>query len=215
MDNQLPGIGGASKRIEITEDDLTPASKTPAPMPRSAQESAPPRPQALAPPWSEVSAASAEAAASPAVAPLSPMSAIVPAGAKQSAMGTYCSGCGSAIHPRAVVCPHCGVPTTSGVHASGAAMNVALNAKSTGLAILLSLVFTGAGHWYVGRVGRGCAFLAAALVSGMLVLAVVGLILLPIVWVWAAVDANKCAVLHNQRLLEQSRMLMPPSPGNG
>ncbi len=99
--------------------------------------------------------------------------------------------------------------------ATGAAMTVALNSKSTGLAILLSLVFTGAGHWYVGRIGRGIAFFAAAFVSGLLVLAVVGLFLLPIVWVWAAIDANKCAQQHNQLLLARAGAQVPPAALTG
>jgi TM2 domain-containing membrane protein YozV len=99
----------------------------------------------------------------------------------------------------------------SAARATGAAMNVALNSKSTGLAILLSLVFTGAGHWYVGRIGRGIAFFAAAFISGMLILAVAGLFLLPIVWVWAAIDANKCAQRHNQILLAEAQSPTAPA----
>jgi TM2 domain-containing membrane protein YozV len=94
-------------------------------------------------------------------------------------------------------------------------MAVALNSKSAGLAILLSLVFTGAGHWYVGRIGRGIAFFAAAFVSGLLILAVVGLFLLPIVWVWAAIDANKCAQQHNQLLLASAGARIPPAALTG
>ena len=90
-------------------------------------------------------------------------------------------------------------------------MNVALNSKSAGLAILLSLVLTGAGHWYVGRVGRGIAFFAAAFISGLLIFALVGLFILPIVWVWAAIDANKCAQTHNQLLLAQAGTQVPPA----
>ena len=132
-----------------------------------------------------------------------------PTGPTAPASGSYCSGCGSAIHPQAVVCPRCGVPTVSAAQATGAAMNVALNSKSAGLAILLSLVFTGAGHWYVGRVGRGIAFFAAAFISGLLIFALVGLFILPIVWVWAAIDANKCAQTHNQLLLANSGAQVP------
>jgi TM2 domain-containing membrane protein YozV len=85
-------------------------------------------------------------------------------------------------------------------------MTVALNSKSPAAAILLSLVFTGAGQWYVGRVGRGFAFFGAAVLSGILILAVVGLILLPIVWVWAAIDANNCARKYNAELMRLAGM---------
>jgi TM2 domain-containing membrane protein YozV len=89
-------------------------------------------------------------------------------------------------------------------------MTVALNSKSSAAAILLSLVFTGAGHWYVGRVGRGFAWFGAAVFCGILVIAVIGLVLLPLVWAGAAIDANNCARKHNAALMCQAGM--PPVP---
>ncbi len=114
-----------------------------------------------------------------------------------------------------MMCPRCGVATASAAQATGVAMSVAINSKSTGMAILLSLLFTGAGQWYAGRVGRGFAFFGAAFISGLLILAVVGLFLLPIVWIWAAIDANKCAQEYNQRLMSQAGVRMPPATLNG
>jgi TM2 domain-containing membrane protein YozV len=218
MTDKLPGVNGPRQRIQITEDDLAPspvpalparpsmsiapghavpatASKVSAPTPGPAapvRSSEPPAPPP-APATAALPVATAKAKASPEP----------PAGAAVTTSGSFCRGCGSAIHPQAVVCPRCGVATVNAAQATGAAMNVALNAKSSGLAILLSLVLTGAGHWYVGRIGRGFAFFAAAIISGMLILAVVGLFLLPIVWAWAAIDANKCAQAHNRLLLAQ------------
>jgi TM2 domain-containing membrane protein YozV len=219
MSDDLPGINGSKQRIQITEDDLasTPNPAAPARPPRpSAPTPSPtvPGPTAPARPPRPPAPASAPAATGlPAVAPKA--SPTPPAERAIAPGGSYCSGCGSAIHPQAVVCPRCGVPTVSAAQATGAAMNVALNSKSTGLAILLSLVFTGAGHWYVGRVGRGFAFLAAAIISSILILAVVGFFLLPIVWAWAAIDANKCAQAHNQLLLAQAGTPGSPPVLNG
>lgn len=128
------------------------------------------------------------------------------------ALGSYCSGCGNPVHEQAVVCPQCGVPTRGAAQTTTAAMTVALNSKSTAAAILLSLVFTGAGHWYVGRVGRGFAWFGAAVLSGILVVAVIGLVLLPVVWVAAAIDANNCARKHNAELMRLAGMApMPPT----
>lgn len=135
--------------------------------------------------------------------------------AKHPEFGAYCSGCGSPIHAQAVVCPRCGVATANAAHTTGAAVTAALGAKSSGVAILLSLLFTGAGQWYAGRIGRGFAFLAAAVVSGILILAVVGLIALPIVWIWAAIDANKCVQEHNSRLMSQIGVQVPPAALGG
>jgi TM2 domain-containing membrane protein YozV len=78
---------------------------------------------------------------------------------------------------------------------------MALNRKSPGVAILLSLLVTGAGHWYCGEVGRGMAFFGAAFLAGLLCLVLIGFILLPIVYVWAAIDANAVATRHNMALM--------------
>jgi TM2 domain-containing membrane protein YozV len=105
-----------------------------------------------------------------------------------------------------MVCPRCGVAASGATQAAGAAMAVALNSKSTGLAILCSLVFTGAGHWYVGRIGRGFAFFFAVVIAAILTTALIGLLLLPIIWIWAAIDARNCANAHNALLMAQVGM---------
>jgi TM2 domain-containing membrane protein YozV len=105
-----------------------------------------------------------------------------------------------------MVCPRCGVAASGATQAAGAAIAVALNSKSTGLAILCSLVFTGAGHWYVGRIGRGFAFFFAVVIAAILTSALIGLLLLPIVWIWAAIDARNCANAHNALLMAQVGM---------
>lgn len=118
--------------------------------------------------------------------------------------GAFCSTCGNPIHPNAMVCPSCGVATAGAAHVAGAAVSVAMGAKSAGVAVLLSLVFTGAGHWYVGRVGRGFVFFGLAFVSALLIVAVIGLIMLPVIWICAAIDASRCAQEHNRRLLSEA-----------
>jgi len=220
MGDDLPGINNPGQRIQITEDDLAtaPTSAAPTRPPRPpAPTSGPPDPGPAAPgrpPKPPAPVPASGATGLPAVAGINSPTA-PSTGMTVAPSGSYCSGCGSAIHPQAVVCPRCGVPTVSAAQATGAAMNVALNSKSTGLAVLLSLLFTGAGHWYVGRVGRGFAFLAAAILSSILILAVVGFFLLPIVWAWAAIDANKCADAHNRLLLAQTGAPGSPPVLNG
>jgi TM2 domain-containing membrane protein YozV len=198
MDEDLPGVRRAA-RIEITEDELStaqPSAARPAGAPPPASASSLPS-SAPAP---QVAAAAQNLALPPAPAP-----------AKPPALGAYCGACGNPVHPQAMVCPRCGVASAGAVQATGAAVAVALNAKSTAAAVLLSLVFTGAGHWYVGRVGRGFAFFAAAVVSWLLVFVVIGLVLLPIVGIWAAIDASKCAQQHNRQLMGQMGVNMPPT----
>lgn len=195
MDEDLPGVRKAA-RIEITEQELS-----------TAQPVAEPRGGMPVP----VAPVTAPAAATGAALPPAP----VPASAKAPVLGNYCGGCGSPLHPQAMVCPRCGVASAGAAQATGAAVAVALSAKSTAAAVLLSLVFTGAGHWYVGRVGRGFAFFAAAVVSWLLVFFVVGLVLLPIVGIWAAIDASKCAQEHNRQLMGQMGVNMPPGTLQG
>jgi TM2 domain-containing membrane protein YozV len=162
-------------KLEITLEDLAPARS----QPRVAQPSGVPvRPE---PP-----------AALPSVA-----TAVKPAVGER----TFCRACGLPLDSRAMLCPGCGVATGNVVNAGVAAAALAMNAKSPGTAIVLSMLWAGAGQIYCGRAGRGIAFMAAGFVSALLILAVIGLVLLPIVWVWAMVDAYQLAKNQNQALL--------------
>lgn len=75
-----------------------------------------------------------------------------------------------------------------------------LGRKSGGLAAILSLLLVGAGQMYCGHVGRGVAFLAAWVLSCLLMFALVGFLLAPIVFIWALVDAVSLAGRHNAEL---------------
>lgn len=211
MSEELPGVSRRN-RIVIDESDLAPEAPGP---PQQAAPLTPPPAQAASPATPSPRAAPPAATPRP-PAPAAPAALAVPKlpypATKSPVLGSYCSGCGTPVHDEAVLCPRCGVPTRGAAQATNAAMTVALNSKSTAAAILLSLFFTGAGHWYVGRVGRGFAFLGAAIVSGILIVALVGLFLLPVVWAWAAIDANNCARKHNAELMRQAGMpTMPPT----
>lgn len=114
---------------------------------------------------------------------------------------SFCSACGSSIDPRAMICPRCGVAAAGALNATAAVAALTIRHKSPGVAILCSLFLPGAGQFYVGRTGRGVAFFCAALVSYILIIALIGLILVPIVAIWAAIDANKLANAYNAQLL--------------
>lgn len=73
-------------------------------------------------------------------------------------------------------------------------------AKSATAAVLLSLLLTGAGHWYTGEVGRGFAFLGGAVLAAFSLVFLIGIVALPAVAIWAAIDAGKSADRHNARL---------------
>jgi hypothetical protein len=53
---------------------------------------------------------------------------------------------------------------------------------------------------YCGRVGRGLAFLVAYAVSVLLIFAIVGFLLMPVVFIWALIDAINLANKHNAEL---------------
>jgi TM2 domain-containing membrane protein YozV len=72
--------------------------------------------------------------------------------------------------------------------------------KSATTAVLLSLLIIGAGHWYTGEVGRGFAFLGAAVLAAFTVVYVIGIVALPVVGIWAVIDAAKSAERQNARL---------------
>lgn len=187
----LPEVNKGRGRIEITEDDLSEG--------RAQRPSRPPAPPAGA----KSPGPSPPALAGPAATDSRTPVKDVALDRTGHAAAAYCRGCGRPLHPEAMVCPHCGVAASGATQAAGAAMAVALSSKSSGIAILASLLFTGAGHWYVGRIGRGFAFLFAAVVSWVLIAALVGFFLLPIVYIWAAIDARKCAQEHNALLMAQ------------
>lgn len=82
-----------------------------------------------------------------------------------------------------------------------AAVALAMNHKSGGIAVLLSLLLTGAGQIYCGKVGRGIAFFFAAVFAWVTLFFIIGFILLPAVVIWAAVDAANLANRHNAMLM--------------
>jgi len=118
---------------------------------------------------------------------------------------SFCSACGSPIDQRAMICPRCGVAAAGAVTATATMAALTMRHKSPGIAILCSLFLPGAGQMYVGRTGRGIAFFCGAVVSYLLIIALIGLILVPIVAIWAAVDANKLANEYNAQLLAGMR----------
>jgi TM2 domain-containing membrane protein YozV len=89
----------------------------------------------------------------------------------------------------------------SGPNPGLAAVALAIGHKSTGVAVLLSLLLTGAGQVYCGRVGRGVAFFCGAVFSWITLFFLIGFLLLPAVVIWAAVDAASLANRHNAMLV--------------
>lgn len=63
--------------------------------------------------------------------------------------------------------------------------------KSVAVAALLSIVFSGIGHFYIGLNQKGIMFIVAYIVSAILILLFIGFILVIAVWIWALIDVIK------------------------
>ena len=74
--------------------------------------------------------------------------------------------------------------------------------KNMALAIVLSLLWTGAGHLYVGKENRGAVLLIVYFVLCVLTVATGGVFLVALLpfWVWGIYDASQAVEEHNEQL---------------
>src|SRR4051794_27303242 len=88
----------------------------------------------------------------------------------------FCRACGQSIDARAVICPKCGVPQSAVAPTPFAPQTP--EEKSPGLAILLSFLWPGSGHLYVGSdTEKGIAFTCISGLCFLISLTIVGLVL--------------------------------------
>ena len=71
-------------------------------------------------------------------------------------------------------------------------------AKNGGIALLGSFFIPGLGQFINGDTGKGVAFLLSWIVSIVLIWVLVGLLTLPVVWVWSMIDAYTSAQRWNR-----------------
>ena len=106
-------------------------------------------------------------------------------------MPKYCPDCGAElVNPDAEICPNCGgrlkpVPATE-------------QKKNPVIALILSIIVTGLGQIYNDQLGKGILYFVIALICGLLIMVLIGIILFPIWWIIGIVDAYKTAELINQ-----------------
>jgi TM2 domain-containing membrane protein YozV len=77
----------------------------------------------------------------------------------------FCPYCGTQIDYKYTTCPSCGKPQPS---IDGITSQRSAAKKNALLAAILSLLITGAGQIYLGRVWRGLAYLVTVLLLGIL-----------------------------------------------
>ncbi len=99
----------------------------------------------------------------------------------------FCPHCGAQVDPAAEICPKCGVRIKQ-----PPAPQIA-DRKNPGLAAVLSFLFTGLGQIYNGQIGKGIAFLIIGIITWVTVLFLIGIILVPIWWIYNIYDAYNTA----------------------
>ena len=110
----------------------------------------------------------------------------------------FCQNCGKKIDINAEICPHCGVRVA--------------NAPSSGeknvlLAAILSFLFPGLGHLYLGLNKKGISFILAYIVSAILVMLIIGFVLVIIVWIWALIDSIKSTEAINRGEFVEDKLI--------
>ena len=98
----------------------------------------------------------------------------------------YCSNCASEIDINAEICPKCGVRQMNFSSQS--------SEKNVWLAVLLSLLIVGLGHFYLGLPKKGALLLIITIICWGLIAVFIGIILYPLVLIYGVYDVYKSAV---------------------
>lgn len=102
----------------------------------------------------------------------------------------FCANCGFEMPKSTKFCPECGNATDNAPQVINNTNGTVMNAdKSPGLAAVLSFLIVGLGQIYLGLTKKGIILFVAAVISGVLMLFVIGWITWLIVWVYAIYDA--------------------------
>jgi TM2 domain-containing membrane protein YozV len=96
---------------------------------------------------------------------------------------------------------------------------MAVQTKSAGLALFLSLIFPGLGQLYNGNAGKGTTLIVLSVISIALLLALIGFLIYPIIWLYGMVDAyneaGRINAVSNQQLIANRQYYQqqyPPAP---
>jgi TM2 domain-containing membrane protein YozV len=109
----------------------------------------------------------------------------------------FCPNCSSQISKDAEICPKCGV------RVKAPPVAYTQEKKSTGIAAVASLVIPGAGQIYCGKIGRGIMFIILTVLLGITVIFLIGILLLPIFWVYNIYDAYNLAKKINAGIIKE------------
>jgi TM2 domain-containing membrane protein YozV/ribosomal protein L40E len=113
----------------------------------------------------------------------------------------FCRDCGAVIDAEAEICPECGVRQRDPPQSS---LDRTLEAVAEGgnpfVAGALSALVPGLGQLYNRELKRALIFLIAGVAAGFSVIFAVGIVLYPLVWVYAIYDAYRRADLRAEEL---------------
>lgn len=102
----------------------------------------------------------------------------------------FCRDCGTVISARAEICPECGVRQQAPPQSSmDSLVEVLTNGENPFVAAVYSAILPGLGQFYNREPEKGAAIVVASLVAVLSILALVGLVLYPAVWLYAVYDA--------------------------
>ncbi|WP_292751393.1 zinc-ribbon domain-containing protein [Methanobrevibacter sp.] len=101
----------------------------------------------------------------------------------------FCQNCGKKIDINAEICPHCGVRVAN---------RPASEEKNVLLSPILSFLFPGLGHLYLGLSKKGISFILAYIVSAILIFLFIGIVLMIAVWLGALIDSIKSTEAINR-----------------
>lgn len=105
----------------------------------------------------------------------------------------FCSNCGFEMPKATKFCPECGTATAMKPPVLNTTTIVVRRDKSSALAALLSFLIIGLGQVYLGLTKKGIILFVLAIISGVLMLIIIGWITWLLVWGYAIYDAyNSC-----------------------
>lgn len=103
-------------------------------------------------------------------------------------------------------CSSCGSSTGSPCNPR----NINYTERNTGLTVLLSLIWIGAGHLYVGKIGKGIgimvggiflAYLGLVMLVFSLIIGIIMIIVMLVLYIWSVFDAYGLAKEYNSALV--------------
>ena len=117
----------------------------------------------------------------------------------------FCANCGLEMPKSTKFCPECGNSTVSTSQIYNNANSVVKSDKSPILAAVLSFFIIGLGQVYLGLTKKGILLFAGAIISGFLMLLIIGWITWLIIWLYAIYDAyNSAEMMRNGIAVEDA-----------